>query len=167
MLPESPLQPSDCGGVDRRYPGRMTRRLGTSVAGLLLLSAGAAAQVRAPLPNVGPPLLLQLEGVVEATPAAARGKGFGVTSFGFVGSDARRWLAVTKARTVGGDQPLDGKDVLALVAPFTPNFLVAGPEDLVAQLRDAPPGTAVRVEGLVDRGARTYYLRRVEHSNLS
>ena len=133
----------------------------------LALLAVAAAQARArslgPFPG-GPALLLKLEGVIQPTRAAAQRTGFTVTSLAFAGgsTDERRWLGVTKARTVGGDQPLDGKDVLAVVAPFTPNVLVVGPKDLVAQLRDAPPGTAVRIEGLVNRGSRTYFLRRVE-----
>ena len=134
------------------------------------MAACAAAQrvpgVAGPFPG-GPPLLLKLEGVIQTTNAAAQRTGFTVTSLAFAGgrTDEQRWLGVTKARTVGGDQPLDGKDVLAVVAPFTPNFLVVGPKELVARLRDAPPGTAVRVEGLVNRGARTYFLRRVERSS--
>jgi hypothetical protein len=142
----------------------MSPAVPVTVPVLLLACVGVLAQVppSGPLPNVAPPLLLRLDGVLEASPAAARGKGFAVASLGFLGSDARRWLAVTSARTVGGDNALDGKDVLALVAPFTPNLLVAGPEDLVRRLRDAPPGSSVRVEGLVDRSSRTYYLRSVE-----
>jgi len=142
-------------------------RLAIVALALLATAAGAAAQrapgVPGPLPG-GPPLLLKLEGVIQPTEAAAKRTGFTVTSLAFLGAktEAQRWLGVTKARTVGGDQPLDGKDVLAVVAPFTPNFLVVGPEALVAQLRDAPPGTAVRIEGLVNGGSRTYFLRRVE-----
>jgi hypothetical protein len=134
------------------------------VLALLATAAGAAAQHVPPFPAAGPPLLLNLEGVIQPTRAAAARTGFTVTSLAFAGAPTRaqRWLGVTKARTVGGDQPLDGKDVLAVVAPFTPNFLVVGPKELVAQLRDAPPGTAVRIEGLVNRGSRTYFLRRVE-----
>jgi hypothetical protein len=130
-----------------------------------LCASGLASAQRipsGPFPSVGPPLLLRLEGTIEHSAEAARGKGFTVTSLGFLGSDARRWLAVTKARTFGGDQPLDGKDVLALVAPFTPNFLVTGPRPLLDRLLEAPPGTPVRIEGLVDRGSRTYQLRTVE-----
>ena len=47
------------------------------------------------------------------------------------------------------------------VAPFEPNLLVAGTADVVADMRDAPPGTALRVEGLVEPGSRIYYLRSV------
>ena len=142
------------------------KRFSIAVLACLAVAGGAAAQH---VPGVsgafpGPPLILKLEGVIQPTKSAAERSGSTVTSFAFAGSPARevRWLGVTKARTVGGDQPLDGKDVLALVAPFTPNFLVVGPKELVARLRDAPPGTAVRVEGLVHRGSRTYLLRRVD-----
>jgi hypothetical protein len=130
------------------------------------LGAGGLADAQrvpsGPVPSVAPPLLLRLEGVIEPSAEAARGKGFTITSLGFLGGDERRWLAVTKARTVGGDQPLDGKDVLALVDPFTPNFLVTGSRALLDRLLEAAPDTPVRIEGLVDRGSRTYQLRTVE-----
>ena len=41
------------------------------------------------------------------------------------------------------------------------NLVVAGTADVVADMRDAPPGTALRVEGLVEPGSRIYYLRSV------
>ena len=139
-------------------------RFSIAVVALLAMAAGAAAQRVPPFPATGPPLILKLEGVIQPTKAAAERTGFTVTSLAFAGAPTgeQRWLGVTKARTVGGDQPLDGKDVLAVVAPFKPNFLVVGPKELVAQLHDAPPGTAVRIEGLVNRGSHTYFLRRVE-----
>ena len=138
-----------------------------AILATLLLALGAefaAAQVPVPggpFPNAGPPLLLRLVGVIETAQDRARGKGFTVVPIGFYGSDARRWIGVEEARTFGGDQPLDGKDVLAIVAPFTPNFIVAGAESVVSRLRDAPAGSSVRVEGLVDLGSRTYLLRNV------
>ena len=130
---------------------------------LLLIPWLGAAQPPSPrAPAIGQPLLLQLEGVIADRKSAARAAGFDSVSLGFQRSDARRWLGVTKARTVGGDNPLDGKDVIALVAPFDPNFLVAGPDELVARVRDASPGTALRIEGLVDRGSRILQLRSVD-----
>ena len=114
-----------------------------------------------PLPNVGPPLLLRLEGKREPTAEAARAVGFTVASFGFTGDGSRLWLGVDDARTVGGDHPLDGKDVLEAVSPYTPNFLVAGSADLVSALRSAPDDAPLVVEGLVLRGSRIYYLRSV------
>jgi len=162
MLPQrSPPRPIARARRGAILP-RVATRLASGLALVVLLSSGAHAQIQTPLPNVGPPLILELDGIVEPTPEAARGKGSDTASLGFFGSDERRWLGVDKARTTGGDQPLNGKDVLAIVAPFTPNLMVAGPPDLVASLRDAPPGTNVHVEGLIDRGSRTYYLRRIQ-----
>jgi hypothetical protein len=129
----------------------------------LVAAAGLAAGVEPPSVSA-PPLILRLEGVIQRSKAAATGSGFTAVSLGFLGgtADVQRWLGVTKARTTDGDQALDGKDVLALVAPFTPNFLVVGADKVAERLRDAPAGTPVRVEGLVRRGSRTFYLRRVE-----
>ena len=133
---------------------------------LVLAPWMAAAQSPPPrAPAIGPPLLLRLEGVLADRKSAARAAGFDAVSIGFQRSDARRWLGVTKARTVGGDNPLDGKDVIALVAPFDPNFLVAGPDELVKRIRDAPAGTALRIEGLVERGSRIFQVRTVESPN--
>ncbi len=116
-----------------------------------------------PFPSGGP-VILRLEGVIEPTPdTSKRAGGFTVASFGFLGdhSEESRWLSVTDARTVGTDIAADGKDVLEAVAPFEPNLLVAGTADVVADMQDAPPGTALRVEGLVEPGSRIYYLRSV------
>ena len=129
----------------------------------LALMTTAAATQDLPSDRFGPPLILRLKGVVEPTPEAARHTdGFAVVSLGFLGdgAPARRWLGVDDARTLG-DGPL-GKDVLEVVEPFQPNLLVAGPADVVAELRDAPPGTVLDIEGLVDGDSRIYYLRRVE-----
>jgi hypothetical protein len=126
--------------------------------------AGTAPVPGGPFPNLGPPLLLRLEGVLQPTREAARAAGFDIASFDLAGEarGPRRYLGVTLARTVGGDHPLDGKDVLALVAPFDPSFLIVGPDRLVARLRDTPPGTRILIEGLVAPGSRTFLLRRVD-----
>jgi len=129
------------------------------------LAAAPARPTSPPVVDVRKPLLLRLEGVVSATREAAAETGFTATSLGFLGTETVRWLGVTDARTVGADQFVLGKDVLAAVAPFTPNLLVAGPPELVGRLRTAPPGTRVVVEGLVARASRMYYLRRVEISS--
>ena len=139
-------------------------RAGVLLLGLVLaLARPAGTGPPTPLPNIGPPLLLRLQGVTAATPGAAAKVGFRVVSLGFLGDDATgvRYLGVTDARTVGGDQFLNGKDVLEMLAPFQPMLLVTGPPDLVARLRDVPPGSRVEIEGLVERAARTYYLRSV------
>jgi hypothetical protein len=141
----------------------MTRGLLLSAL-IAVASIARGTDITPPLPQVGPPLILRLEGVLEPSRAATRGVGFTAASLGFRGADVgrQRWLAVTDARTVGGDHPLLGKDVLNAVAPFAPSFYVAGTPELVARVRDLPTGTPVRLEGLVSRGSRTYLLRLVE-----
>jgi hypothetical protein len=137
--------------------------VGFSIAlGLLASVVHAQRGLEPPYPSFGPPLLLRLEGVVQTSPV--RREGFAIASLGFLGEgdDRASYLDVTDARTVGGDHTLDGKEVLNAVAPFTPNLLVTGPPSMVALLRDAPAGRRVRLEGLVSRGSRTYYLRNVE-----
>ena len=79
------------------------------------------------------------------------------------GEDPRtHYLGATDARTVGGDNVLNGKDVLQIVAPFSPNFLLTGPPAMLERISRLPPHSRVVLEGLVTRGGRTYYLRSVE-----
>jgi hypothetical protein len=143
---------------------RAIEALPRGLALVLVTITVARAQVQPPIPNFGPPLVLRLEGVIHSDAAAAKAAGFDVTSIELAGAPAKtvRWIGVTKAQTVSGDHFLDGKDVLAAMRPFRPNLFVPGPPALVGALRDAPDGAAVRLEGLVDRGARTYYLREVQ-----
>jgi len=70
----------------------------------------------------GRPFCSSSNGVVAGSRRPAERKGFTAVSFAFVGSDAHQWIGVNEARTVGGEQPLDGKAVLEQVEPFTPNF---------------------------------------------
>jgi hypothetical protein len=131
---------------------------------LIVLCCAVAAATQIPAPRLGPALLLRLEGVLTTDRAAADEAGFTATSFAFLGHgpEADRWLGVTDARTVGGDVPVLGKDVLDAVAPFNPNFIASGDADQVKALLALPPGTAIRIEGLVDRGSRTFLLRSFE-----
>jgi len=132
-----------------------------TILALLFATSAAAQDIPVPSPNVGPPLILRLDGIIAASREGAVGKGFAIVSFGFSRSETRRWLAVKDARTVGGDNYLDGKDVLNILAPFDSDLLVVGPAELVGRVRDARAGTALRIEGLVDTGGRTYLLRSV------
>jgi hypothetical protein len=140
---------------------RLTARLLSTV---LLGVALTVSATELPLPRLGPALLLRLDGVLTTDRAAADKAGFTATSFQFLGhgADANRWLGVTDARTVGGDVPADGKDVLDAVAPFTPNFIGSGDEKQLKALLALPSGTAIRIEGLVDRGSRSFLLRSFE-----
>lgn len=133
---------------------------------LLVLAALATPLAEAAPPGgrrLGPPLILRLDGVIAADRAEAARIGFTTASFGVLRADPeqRIWLAVEDARTVGGDNAINGKDVLESVTGYQPNFMLAGPKALVAQVTDLPVGAKVRLEGLVDRAARTFLLRTV------
>ncbi|HLK91367.1 MAG TPA: hypothetical protein VKZ18_15825 [Polyangia bacterium] len=137
---------------------------GLVLALAVLATAGRArAGIQPGLPNAGPPLILRLDGIITAHPHRADGA-FTVVSLGLLGGrrDDRRWLAVTRARTIGGDNALLGRDVIEWVRPLDPNFLVVGPHALVARLRDAAPGTRVRIDGLASIMSRTWLLRSVQ-----
>lgn len=143
----------------------MQSRTALAIAVALSLATGADRTCAhlVPLPDVGPPLLLRLKGVLTDSRAAASTQGFTVVSFGFAAAPAsvERWLGVTDVRTVGGDQAVSGKTVLWSVAMWQPNFLVEGPPDLSAALQRIPPGTQVEIEGLVVRSPNGYLLRSV------
>jgi hypothetical protein len=49
-----------------------------------------------------------------------------------------------------------------MVAPFTPNFLLTGPPAMLERIKRLAPHSRVVLEGLVTRGGRTYYLRKVD-----
>lgn len=131
---------------------------------VVLVAAPAGASDLPLFPNIGPALLLRLEGTLAPDWSTAKRSGFTGTSLEVLGRspDGIRYLGVDDARTVGGDQPVDGKDVLEAVSPFSPNFLVAGDAKLVEVLVGLPVGSRVRLEGLVDRGSRTLLLRSIE-----
>ncbi len=134
----------------------------TSSIALAATLALAVAQ-QPPWPSVSPPILLQLEGTVHDTSEAARKEGFTALSLGFYGREGvQRYFGVDEARTVGPETSLDGKDVLDDLAPLRPNLLVTGPPAMVESLERLPEGARVRMEGLVRRGSRTYYLRSIE-----
>jgi hypothetical protein len=125
----------------------------------VLLGVGGASVAREPpLTDTGPPLILRLEGrfAADRQHAAQRADAVSIR----VG-DRERWFAATTARTVGGDQPLSGRAVLNALAPFQPNLLAFGREDLRLALETASEGTPVTVEGVVSTGSRTFLLREV------
>jgi hypothetical protein len=141
----------------------MTRPRRATLA-LLVLAAAVAAHAAPPLGRrLGPPLILRLDGVVATSREEAARIGFTTASFGVLGDAAseRIWLGVDDARTIGGDNAINGKDVLESVAGYEPSFMLTGAKALVAQARVLPVGTRVRLEGLVDLAPRTFLLHSV------
>ena len=141
----------------------MKRTSSLALAGTLALLAVAVARADEPWPLIAPPIILRLEGSFRPTREAARKDGFAALSVGFSGGESvQRWFAVDDARTVGVDTPLDGKDVLADLAPLWPNMVITGPSATVESMARLPDGARVRMEALVRRGSRTFYLRSFE-----
>jgi hypothetical protein len=86
--------------------------------------------------------------------------GFTVLSLGLLGGhQATRFLAVTDARTVGGNPGVLAKNVLDAVRPYEPDLLVKGPAPLLEKLYAGVAGDRVTLEGLVNVASRTYFLR--------
>jgi hypothetical protein len=132
---------------------------------VLLACAPLALAVDGTPPAVlgGKPLLLRLEGDLHANLAQAREKSPDVATLGFLDGDGgKKFLGIEKARTIGADQGTFAKDVLNDLKPFDPNLLLTGPGDLLERIRNAPVGTRVVLEGLLDRGQHTYLLRDVQ-----
>jgi hypothetical protein len=134
-------------------------RATAATLGFCLGLASVAAAGSLPLPIVGPPILLRLSGQFVDGRDAARERGLEGVSLGL--GSSTRWLGVLTARTFGGDRALNGRDVLAAVAPLQPNLIVVGPPDLRARLEEAPAGVPLEIEGAVARGPRTFLLRSV------
>jgi hypothetical protein len=127
---------------------------------VLVLACGTAMAERFPSETVVRlPLVLRLQGIFAVDREHARAYGADAVSMRI--GDDRRWFSAIETRTVGGDPAVSGRTVLNALAPYDPNLLVLGPDDLRARLAAIPPGIPVRVEGLVDRAARTYLLREV------
>jgi hypothetical protein len=129
------------------------------VALLLAVLAGSAATAQLRSPGKPAQILFRLDGMMQAD--RQRGViGFTVVSLGLLGNrQETRFLAVTDARTIGGDPGVLGKDILDAVRPFEPDLLVRGPAALLERLYIAAAGDRVSLQGLVNRATRTYFLR--------
>jgi hypothetical protein len=110
------------------------------------------------------PIVLRLDGHFTDDAERARAEGADAITIAIDGRE--RWFAVDRARTLG-DHALDGRDVLAALAPLRPNLIAVGGADLRRRLRAVPPGAAIEVEGLVSRGSRTFLLRAVRSDGRS
>jgi hypothetical protein len=115
-----------------------------SVLAILVLPAAMRAQVDI----AGTQHVLTIHGTIAADEKGAQKIGYDAVSIGFVGAppDAVRWLGVVSAFAYDGD---------------TPNLLAAGKSDLVTKLRNAPTGSRVVVNGIIDQTARMFYLGSV------
>jgi len=126
---------------------------------ILLLLAVTIARADAPPGAPRQPIILRLEGHFTVDRATARVEG--VDAIEIRVGDVERWFAVDSARNMNAIGTVSGRAVLAALAPIQPTLTAVGDARLRHRLSDSPAGAAIRVEGLVDRGSRTYLLREV------
>ena len=124
-----------------------------------MLSLAALAQALEPPAAPRQPIILRLQG--HFTPDAQTARVEGANAISLRVGDAERWFAVDTARSMNALSTVTGPDVLAALAGFKPTLTALGDPALRQRLADVRPGVPVRVEGLVDRGSRTYLLRDV------
>ena len=105
------------------------------------------------------PIILRLDGHFTADQATARAEGTDAISMRV--GDVERWFAVDDARNMNALGFVSGRGVLASLKPFEPTLTAVGDPRLRQRLAGSPVGAPLRVEGLVDRGSRTYLLREV------
>src|SRR5262245_53401524 len=93
---------------------------------------------------------LRMEGYVGAPPEGRKEQADLILRV----DDADRRFQVTKATVLSGDRL--ASDVFDQVAPYKPNFVVRGPKELLARLKDATPGTPLVVTGQVMGRSRDF-----------
>jgi hypothetical protein len=129
-----------------------------AIVAAVVVTSCAPAMARE-FPVIPQPLVLRLRGRIAPARAAARAQSPDVVGLRL--GNETRWLAVDEAVTVP-DHALSGRGVLDSLQPFQSTLVVAGASDLRARLAEASIGEIVTVEGVVDRGSRTYLLRDVQ-----
>ena len=130
----------------------------TAFIALVLCCAPASGGQLRPDVSIRPPIVLRFEGSFAADRERARADG--ADAVGMRIGENRRWFSARDVRTVGGDPGVSARTILNALAPYD-EILVVGDASLRQRLAEASPGTRVRVDGLIDAGARTYLLRDV------
>jgi hypothetical protein len=123
---------------------------------VVLLGASVQAQV-----SPGQPQLFTIEGIVAPDQPTANKIGYDPLEIGFLNGNATKWLGVVAARSLDGDS-FQGKEMIESLLPKSPNVLVDGPKDLVAQLQNAPNGARIVVEGMLIPTSRNWMISMVK-----
>jgi hypothetical protein len=107
--------------------------------------------------------LLTVTGQVAGDEKAARQIGYDAISIGFTGqaADRRVWIGVVTARAWDGDA-FRGKEILDGLDPYNPSLIAAGKAAVLAKLQQAPVGSRIVIEGLIDPSARLYQVGSVK-----
>ena len=111
------------------------------------------------------PQMLSITGRVAADQQAAAQFGLSGVSIGFTGAspDKLVWVGVVKAES-WNDDVFAGRDMLAAVQGFTPALIATGKPALLTKIQQAPVGSRIVIEGIFDKGERSYVPGMVEVS---
>jgi hypothetical protein len=119
------------------------------VASLLPAAAGAR--------RVGPRMYaLRMDGYIGEPPAKRRE--MADLRLRVSGENVR--FQVTSARVTSGS--MKAANVFNQVRPYRPNFILRGPKELLATVRDAPPGTTLQISGQWRPGSQDLLVSSVE-----
>jgi len=138
----------------------MSKALGLlTMLAMLVLPAAARAQFE----QLDSPQVLTIHGTVAADQKAAQKIGYDAISIGFAKAppDALCWLGVVAAIAFDGDA-FEGRNILTRVDGYTPNLLAGGKPDLVTKLRNAPAGSRLVINGVLDQASRNFLLASVK-----
>ena len=106
--------------------------------------------------------VLTIHGTVAADEKAAQKISYDAVAMGFSGApaDALTWIGVVAATAADGDA-FEGRNILAALDGYTPNLLASGKADLIAKIRNAPSGSRLVINGVLDPTSRSFLLTSV------
>ncbi|HEV8715079.1 MAG TPA: hypothetical protein VGX03_19895 [Candidatus Binatia bacterium] len=145
---------------------RMLRFALPSLLALLVLSGMVSvfAQINDySQPEFGPPLrpLIKLIGFLnEPTPATSPKP---VLTLALAGDEKRYTFTVTDMRIMAGPLITPG-DILSQVKPYSTNFYLRGPRDVMAQISDSSPSQQLSILAEYSRADRVLLVQSVEKS---
>ena len=149
---------------------RILRFAFSSLIALLLLSGAGSvfAQIGDyPQPEFGPPLrpLIKLIGFLNEptsapTPATSPKP---VLTLALAGDERRYTFTLTDMRIMAGPLITPG-DILSQVKPYSTNFYLRGPREVMAQISDTAPGQQLSILAEYSRADRVLFVQSVEKS---
>ena len=128
----------------------MRRATGVLLLGLAALPHAAAGRMA--VPNVR----LRMEGYVGPPPEGRREMADLILQV----DKANLRFQVTKATVLSGDRL--ASNVFDRVAPYKPNFILRGPKELLARVKDAPPRAPLVITGQWITRSRDFMVAAVE-----
>ncbi len=146
--------------------GRMLPLGFASLLALVLLSGTVSvfAQVDNPTqPEFGPPLrpLIKLIGFINAPPSPMSPNP--VLTLRLPGEDRQYTFTLTDMRIMAGPLRTPG-DILSEVKPYSTNFYIRAPRDIVAQISDTSPSQQLTILAEYSRSDRVLLVQSVEKS---